>query len=284
MKKHELTTKILLLIGYEEIHGYDLHKEIVFRGTKISQSRLYSILADMVSDGLLTKRWETSKHGPRKKMFTLSETGLELRMNLLIEAVESVHRFYMEYLGRLPQESNFFDQIWSALTKKPREKPRVAVLIGHISQTVRYIISRCHNHFSDGVFYILKNPDVDLEDIGNDWLVLDGIYNNLPLKDEYLDLLVVVGFHKTYADAGVVQEWFRMIKNNGTLAVMASAIQTSEPETPLSLGDYIEFYQHHNHGALEDWIVFKKWIGEHSKKIVETEMAEICLFQAQKKM
>lgn len=284
MKKHDLTSKILNTIGYEEIHGYDLHKEIAFHGTTISQSRLYSILADMVSNGLLTERWETSKHGPRKKMFALSETGLEQRMLLLIDSINSVHRFYVEYLGRLPQESNFFDQIWSTLTNKIPEKPRVAVLISHLSQPVRYLLSRSHNHFSDGVFYILKKPDTELEGIGKDWLILDGIYDNIPLKDEYLDLLVVVGFHRSYANAAVVQEWHRTIRKNGTLAVMTSAIQTSEPKTPLSLGDFIETYQHQSHGTHEDWIAFKKLIDEHSKKIDETEMAELCLLQSTKKL
>jgi DNA-binding PadR family transcriptional regulator len=283
LKKHDLTSKILHTIGYEEIHGYDLHKEIALYGTKISQSRLYSILADMVSNGLLTERWETSKHGPRKKIFALSEMGLEQRMLLLLDAIDSVHRFYLEYLGRLPQESNFFDKIWSTLINKTPEKPRIAVLISHLSQPAKYLLSRSHNHFSDGVFYLLKNPDTDLEEISKGWLVLDGIYNNIPLKDGYLDLLFVVGFHRNFADSAVVQEWYRMIKKTGTLALMTSTIQTSEPETPLSLGDFIESYQHQSHGTHVDWIDFKKLISEYSKSIDETVMAEVCLLQADKK-
>jgi DNA-binding PadR family transcriptional regulator len=284
MKKHQLVSEILLAIGLEEIHGYDLHKDFAFRGSKISQSRLYSILSDMVADGQLNERWVQSKQGPRKKLFTLSEAGIELRMTQLVDAVNSVHRFYMEYLGQLPQESNFFDQVWSKLTKKTPEKPRVPVIVGHITQQIRYLLSLSQHHFSDGVFYILKNPDIELEDIGGDWLVLNGIYDNIPLKDEYLDILVTFGFHRNYADAAVVQEWFRMIKKNGTLAVMASAIQTHEPRSPLSLGDFIETHQHQSHGSHEDWLLFKKLMSKHSKKIDETAMDEISLFQAEKKV
>ncbi|MHA1966040.1 MAG: PadR family transcriptional regulator [Candidatus Thorarchaeota archaeon] len=282
MRKDDLVSKLLEIIGYEEIHGYELYKEISFRGSKVSQSRIYGILADMVSNGLLNEQWESSKQGPRRKLFSLTETGLEHRMLLLIDAVNSVHRFYVEYLGRLPTDSNFFDQIWSTLKDKVPTNPRLAVLIGHISQPAKYLLSQSHNHFSEGVFYILKNQETELEDVGENWLIMDGIYDNIPLKDEYLDLLLVVGFHSNFIADAVVQEWYRMIKKNGTLAVLTPAIQTFEPKTPLSLGDFIEFHQHQNHGTHEDWITFKKLITAYSSILDETVMADVCLFQARK--
>ncbi|MHA2235156.1 MAG: helix-turn-helix transcriptional regulator [Candidatus Thorarchaeota archaeon] len=284
MKKHDMKSKILLTIGLEEIHGYELHKDFAFRGSKISQSRLYSILSDMVAEGILIERWVNSAQGPRKKLFSLSESGLELRTGQLIDAVNTVHRFYMEYLGTLPGESNFFDQIWSTIEKKIPKNPRVAIIVGHMNQQLRYLLSLFHNHFSNGDFYLLKNPNIELENINEEWMVLNGIYDNIPLKDEYLDLLVTFGFHKTYANSDVFQEWHRMIKKNGTLAIMTSVIQTSEPITPLPLGNYIELYQHQSHGSHEDWKVFKKLISDQGMKINETTMAEICILQAVKKL
>ncbi|MHA2026742.1 MAG: helix-turn-helix transcriptional regulator [Candidatus Thorarchaeota archaeon] len=284
MKKNELVDKILLTIGFEEIHGYELHKDLLLHGSKISQSRTYSILSDMVTEGLLVVRWEHSTHGPKRKIFSLSETGLEKRNHQLMDSVNSVHRFYMEYLGQQPQESNFFDRIWSTLKVTTPEDARVGILVGHITQQLRYLLSLFHNHFSNRHHYLLKNPDIELEEIGKGWLIMDGIYDNIPLKDEHLDLLVTFGFHRNYANPAVVLEWYRMLKKNGTLAVITSSIQTSEPKTPMSLASFIEFHQHQNHGDHEDWTVFKKLISNHSSKIDVIDMAEICLLQASKEM
>jgi hypothetical protein len=54
--------------------------------------------------------------------------------------------------------------------------------------------------------------------------------------------------------------------------------------TPLSLGEFIEFYQHQDHGTHEDWIAFKQLIETHAKVMEEQVLADTCLFQTMKKI
>jgi ubiquinone/menaquinone biosynthesis C-methylase UbiE len=124
----------------------------------------------------------------------------------------------------------------------------------------------------------LTNPEVEVE-IGN-WQVLHGIYDDVPLKNEYLDMLVVLGFHLSYADAAIVREWHRMIKKDGKLVVVAASIQTVELEEPLSIGQYIEFHQHSNHGVKEDWDVFKTHLCSHFNCFEESIRGDIAILKS----
>ncbi|MHA2140237.1 MAG: PadR family transcriptional regulator [Candidatus Thorarchaeota archaeon] len=278
MRKPELRKNLLRIINVEKIHGYDIHKRLSAEGVRIGLTRMYSVLDEMVKDGLLTECWQKSRQGPKKKVFSLSESGDLERMTLLIDSVNSVHEFYLGYLQTFPPERNIFDLVWASLASDIRESPTIAIAVGHLSQPVDYLLNRFHNHFSSGSFYILTNPNVEVKD-GN-WQVLYGIYDDVPLKNEYLDMLVVLGFHLSYSDPAIVREWHRMIRKDGKLVVVTASIQTAELDEPLPMGQYIEFHQHSNHGVKEDWDVFKTHLCSHFNCFEENVIGDIAILEA----
>jgi poly-beta-hydroxybutyrate-responsive repressor len=70
----------VLNISDEEMHGYvivqALAKSPMFGGTKPDATGVYRTLKQMETDGLVTSQWDTSKQGPAKKRYTITEKGI----------------------------------------------------------------------------------------------------------------------------------------------------------------------------------------------------------------
>ncbi len=98
MRTNELKEFILSSFGSREFYGYEVHKALTLQETSIGTSRLYSILDEMKEAELLYDRWEKSSSGPKKRLYCLSIEGKAERDKLLMDAIDTVHRFYLEYL------------------------------------------------------------------------------------------------------------------------------------------------------------------------------------------
>ena len=193
MKSTELKTTILQMVGKSEFYGYEIHKKLEQRKIKIGIGRLYSILADMKEEGFLKDRWEKSQSGPRRRVYRIAKKGNIARDEILGKAIKTVHEFYIEYLFSLPPELSVFKMVSNLLVEKLPNNANVAYAATRFSGPVRKIMEILLERFPDGNLYAVhpkeKNVKLEMDSVS----LVDGTFEDIPMKDDYLDLLVVTG-------------------------------------------------------------------------------------------
>ena len=194
MRTKELKQFILSSFGSREFYGYEVHKALGLQEIKIGTSRLYRILDAMKEDGLLQDRWEKSSSGPQKRIYYLSIEGKAERENLLLEAIDTVHRFYLEYLLSLPPESDVFKKMSKLISNKLKKDGVMACIAPKSSVHLEQVLAELRIGSPDGSAYFIHPFYSDKKFSIDGWESLDGSHGSIPLKKDYLDLLFIVGF------------------------------------------------------------------------------------------
>ncbi len=109
------------------------------------------------------------------------------------------------------------------------------------------------------------------------WRNVTGSCNNIPLKDDSLDLLLLPGFRENYSDAETLRECGRVLSEAGRLTVVTPSVLTKKHETPLSIGTFIEMYEHQMIEKMEpvNWEHFKTQLHEVFERVEETIISDI---------
>ncbi len=111
LPKDFLRPCLLLLLREGEAHGYDLADRLGTFGFDHSDpGALYRALRRLEADGLVISAWARSASGPRKRVYSLSEAGVEEldhRAADLAEGERRIDAFLDRYLKarRLPRAS-----------------------------------------------------------------------------------------------------------------------------------------------------------------------------------
>ena len=102
---------LLLLREDGEAHGYDLLESVcAFGFDRSDPGALYRSLRRLEKDGLVRSGWRESDSGPRKRVYSLTDTGvaeLDHRASDLAEGERRIDAFLSRYLRarRLPSGS-----------------------------------------------------------------------------------------------------------------------------------------------------------------------------------
>ena len=111
LPKDFLRPCLLLLLREGEAHGYDLIERVLdFGFTDSDPGALYRTLRRLEADGLVASSWTPSETGPPKRVYALSQAGLEeldRRAADLAEGERRIDAFLDRYLRirRLPASS-----------------------------------------------------------------------------------------------------------------------------------------------------------------------------------
>ena len=244
MRTSELKTAILKMAGKGEFYGYEIHKKLQQKKIEVGIGRLYSILAEMKNDGLLKDRWEKSQSGPRRRIYRIAKMGDVKRDEILVEAIRTVHEFYTEYLFSLPPELSAFSLISKMLAENLPKNANMAYATTRFSEPVKKIIGSLLIEIQEGKLYAIHPREINVE-LGIDAVSLvDGTFEDIPMKDNYLDLLIVTGNIKKDFLESCFREWQRVISNNGTLAIISPTVLLVKYEDPLEIGEFIEQREH----------------------------------------
>ncbi|MFW9768248.1 MAG: PadR family transcriptional regulator [Candidatus Thorarchaeota archaeon] len=244
MRTKEVQQFILSSFGRGEFYGYEVHKALELHGESIGVSRLYRILDEMKQSGLLKDRWEKSTSGPQKRIYVLTRKGITERNKLLFEAIDVVHDFYLEYLLSLPPKEDVFKKT-SRLMSNGLGKNGVAACIARKpSVQLKQILSDLRSKISNGNTFLIHPFYSEREFSIEDWQNLDGSQGNIPLKDDYLDLLLVVDLPPKEEADHCFNEWRRAIKPNGKLAIIIPTILITDYPNPLLIGMFMEKMEH----------------------------------------
>ena len=244
MRTPELKRIILRLVGNREFYGYEIHKKLEQRNITIGIGRLYSILNEMKEEAFLTDRWERSERGPKRRIYRIAKKGKTVRDEILGDAIKTVHEFYMEYLFDLPAELSVFNTIGDLLAENIPKTANVAYIASRFSGPVAKIIETLQERFTEGNLYAIsqkgKNGQLKLDSVS----IVDGTLDDIPMKDEYLDLLIVTGNITSDCLDKCLQEWRRVLDENGRLAIVTPTALLAKYSDPLDIGEFVEQREH----------------------------------------
>jgi PadR family transcriptional regulator PadR len=244
MKTDDIKKSILRIFRGGELYGYDIHKKLNTMDIDIDLSRLYRILNDMKNEGLLESRWEKSRSGPRKRMYRVTEGGKDKLQEILLEAIEAVHSFYGEYLMNLPPENNPLIEIIDLMTDSFQGNENVAYITTKPFGVNEIIISIILKKLPEGKLYLVKPRSVEITLDVDRFFTLGGSYENVPLKNDFVDLNIVIDLPREELLKEAVEEWERILVPNGRLAILTPTALVKKNEARLTIGDFVEKYEH----------------------------------------
>ena len=102
-----LVPVILLTLREWNSYGYELmERAAAFGFEAMNPGTLYRTLRQMEKEGIVESTWETSKGGPARRMYSITDAG-EAYLDFWAEALEQYRRnmdaFFRMYTGRPPR-------------------------------------------------------------------------------------------------------------------------------------------------------------------------------------
>ena len=282
LRTDDLKRAILLMLRNNELYGYDINRRLAQQDMSSNISRLYGILNEMQKDRLLRDRWERSKEGPRKKMYSLTDKGREALNEILLAAISTVHLFYGDYLRSLFPKVDVFGDIMGVLTDGMLEGDSTAYLSHNFDGINKVLIQNIHQNNPQGKLYLVKPSNLDLNIDMENANVFDGTYHDLPFKDDFIERLIVIGVPTPEALVESTTEWGRVIKEGGRLTIITPSILIQEHEEPMTIGDYVEKYEHQviEKGSLIDPDLFMSSLRNNFANVVQREATHMTFITA----
>jgi SAM-dependent methyltransferase len=92
--------------------------------------------------------------------------------------------------------------------------------------------------------FVVKPKSVEVKLQLQNIVYLEGNLESIPLRNGYVDLLITADMPASTDIGKAMREWHRVVKNKGKLAVISPAVLFRSYEDPLSIGDFIEKWEH----------------------------------------
>jgi PadR family transcriptional regulator PadR len=244
MRTAEVKNAVLKLFPRQEFYGYDVHKVLASEGVELEISNLYRILKEMRNEGLLESRWTTSRVGPRKRMYRLSDKGQDALNDIFLDAIKTVHSFYGLYLLQLLPKINVFAQIYQLLAPTLRGDENIAFITMDYTPIHQIILQTLHQNLPKGKIFLVKPETLELDIALANVVFLDGDYDDIPLKSQYIDCIIAIGLPQPSHLTPAVTEWHRVLTPHGQLSLVTPTVLLENYDDPLTIGDFIEKHEH----------------------------------------
>jgi PadR family transcriptional regulator PadR len=240
MRKDDLKKTIVEILSSEEMHGYEVQKQLTSKGLRPNISYLYRVLAEMEREGYLEKRQMKSTFGPEKKVYRLGQKGSAELDQELKNAVKIIHKKYFEYLGKLPPEKSAIRKLQRLLDAQVGGDHKILVVAPRIFYD--WMISSLCSKFKEGKIYLIKPPSVKVNIESANLSILDATAENILLKDNFVDAVRVHGEPKNIHK--VVEEFHRVFRKDGSLALIVPYARPQKDDYPLTMGEFVEKVEH----------------------------------------
>ena len=282
VRTEDLKKIVLRMFGSREFYGYEVHKKLASEKIEVGISRLYRVLTEMLRDGLLEGRWEKGELGPRKRVYRIGEKGKKEREKLLFDAIETVHGFYSEYLLNLPAKTNVLNSMCKLLSSNVDRKGEIAYISPQYSVMHEKILHCLHDKMPQTKIYFIKPASLAVDlNFDNLWF-LNGTYDNIPLRSGFVDLEIAVEVPEKDSLEKSLREWHRVLKQSGTLAIVTPTVLIRKYKDPLSIGNFIEKYEHEalEKGEYMEAEPFKALLQRFFHKVEEKQIVHMTIFLA----
>lgn len=243
MRTRDLRVIILKTFKDKEFYGYDIHKKLIAKGIRIDVGRLYYVLNQMLGDRLLESRLEKSIKGPKKKLYRLGIRGKEELDEILMKAIQTVHRAYGEYLLSLPPERSVFSSISKEIVSEGMSQCKLVLIAENSSPMYQRLLKSIQDRLVDLRVFIVKSKALPLKLELDNVVYLEGNLENIPLKDGYVDILLAAHMPRNENMEKSRKEWCRVVKKTGKVVLIAPNVLFSSIQDPLTIGDYMEKWE-----------------------------------------
>ncbi len=244
MKTSDLRIKILQTVQKADCYGYEIHKKLAAQGIEVDIGRLYKVLTEMLTEGLVGCRWEKSGKGPEKRVYRLAEKGVKELDRLLRDAIDIIHEHYSEYLLSLPAATSVFDALARIAVPEPVEHSKIAFFAKNPSPVHQRIFASLLERIPKSEVFAVQPIGVNLNLNIKHMVSLHGDYDSIPVRDKHITLLIVEGLPHEQDLVKAAEEWHRVIQENGRLVLITPTAVFSPYKDPLSIGDFIEKIEH----------------------------------------
>lgn len=282
MRTRDFKRIILKMFGDREFYGYEVHKTLASEDIKMEISRLYRVLNEMMREELLTGRWVKSQLGPRKRVYQIGRKGRKELDRILLGAIKTVHMFYGKYLMSLLPEVNVLGNVFGQLTVGLEEKSNIACVTPQYSPMHERFMRYVHKISPQGKIYVIKPSSVQIDLKLDNLTVLAGSYTSIFLRRDFLDLLVIIDLPSKNSLAPAFKEWSRVLRQGGKLAILTPTILVQKYEDPMTIGDFVEKYEHETIEQREmvDKEFLQQVLNSHFNKVEEREVVHMTIISA----
>lgn len=282
MRAEDLKKNIMKMFRGKDFYGYEIHKKLASEGVRVEISRLYRVLNEMLRERLLEGRWEKSQSGPEKRVYRLSGKGRKELDRIFLDATETIHAFYSEYLLSLPSKVSVFDHICGLLAEKLGKQSIIVYIAPEYSAMHERMICCLHSKVPQAKIYLVKPRSAELHLRLDNLLFLEGSYEKVPLKDGYADFIVMTNIPENHLLKAALNEWRRVLKESGRLAILTPAIFAHEYKDPLTMSDFIEKREHEARKLVErvDRKAFRALLKIFFQRVEEKQIVHMTIFSA----
>jgi PadR family transcriptional regulator PadR len=283
MHKDDLKKAIVEMLGNQEMHGYEVQKQLASRGFRPNISYLYRVLGEMDAEGYLEVTRMKSTLGPERKVYRLGKKGLEKLDQELQEAVKTIHVKYMQYLAKLPPEKSAIRKLQRLLDSQVGRGDTILVVAPRVFYD--WMVSSLGNVLEDGKIYLVKPQSVKLSVECANLIVLDTPIENISLKDNFVDAVRVHGEPENVHRA--LKELHRVLKKDGSLALIVPYYHLQQDKYPLTMGEFVEKVEHE---VLEedktklDYTSAESLLSRYFHKVKRHRLAHLAIFVAKGKI
>ncbi|MFW9831632.1 MAG: helix-turn-helix transcriptional regulator [Candidatus Thorarchaeota archaeon] len=245
MRTPDIKRIILSVFRENEFYGYKAHQKLKSMGNEIDITRFYRVLIEMQKEDLLNSRWEKGVKGPRRRVYRLGKEGRKELDRILIQSIKTVHGFYMDYLRKTSPE--VLKMPFQLMTRGLRKDGKIVYVTSEDSGINEQAIRFFHSKIPDGTIFFVKPAELALSFDYEHMTVLNGTLQDIPLKDNYIDLLVAPNLSKIKTLEGTLKEWHRLLCPDGRLAIILPTALLDPNPDPLLIGQFIEKFEHRIH-------------------------------------
>lgn len=282
MRKDDLKIIILEKLKVDQLHGYELCRKLNLENINVGISRIYRVLNEMLREGLLEVSWDKSRFGPKRKLYRISDKGKRELDKGLFKAIRTVQGSYKEYLLTLPKTKSVFEKIFTLFPHKLNVYRNIAYVTSEYSWMHEMLINHLTSKMPQGKIYFVKPDSLEVNSKLDNLCLLDGSYNEIPLKDLYTDLVLVVNLPKKNFSVKAFEEWHRVLKQSGMLMIITPSIIVDGYHDPLSIGKFIEKlgYESIEKGEHIDKRLILNPLKKFFKTVKETKVVHTTIFIA----
>jgi len=240
MRKRELKRAIVRIVWDREVYGYELRGLLAAGGTTVQLSYLYTLLKEMTQDGLLESRVASGDRGPAKRMYRLAPKGRRELGHVFGEATELIHEAYEDYVSRLPRHA-FADRFHEMMGHVYGKRASVAFVISEpLTHLHRDLLETLCSRPTGKRTYLVKPPGMRVDIIHPGLTVLDGTFDDIPLKDASLDGMIVVDIQDAHNMKRCCAEFRRVLRDGGVMCACAPFLGLTGEGEPIELGEFMK--------------------------------------------
>jgi len=134
----------------------------------------------------------------------------------------------------------------------------------------------------EGRIYIVKPDSLDISVNIENVYIHNGSYDDIPFKNGFVDRLMLIDLPNKEIIEEAAREWQRVVHEKGMLSIFTPTILIQKQDDPLSIGDFVEKYEHEiiERGEHVDREILLSTLGSLFKKVGEKEAVHMSIISA----